>query len=229
MNSRLTLIGAALFAVGILLLVFSLNRVVKRIRYRDTGDKFRRPPKSPSLIVVILALVFIVFGDGFFWLSSQIDSFRPIGADGIIGRVQVERLDDPVKSLGVTYIPSEGNVESVPNLFYLSGDSWRFKGEIIDFKIANKYLNLPARVYKTTAFNGRFLERLPPNASGALLDENILEGGSSAAYRLFRDSRYFKWFAGVDSFAIDYITTAKRDSFIIRLEADGSLALDTVK
>lgn len=227
MNSRLILIGAVIFAAGILLLALLLNRVIKRIRFRDTGDLRRRPPKSPGVFPVILGLLLVVLGQGFIWLSAQIGTYRPVGGDGIIGRLRVERLSDPVKSLEVTYIPVGGDASGVPNLFYLSGDSWKLEGEIIDFKFAGEYLGLPARACKTTAFNSRYIERLPPNASGALLNRNDIEGGGSAAFRLFRDRRYFDWFAHVDSFGIDYVTTSRCDSFAVRLAPDGSLNLES--
>jgi len=225
MGARLTLLGGIIFAVGILMLGYSLNRIIKRIRYRDTGDPMHRPPKNPRISLILLALVFIVVSQGFFWLSSQITYFRPIGANTQIGKIEIERLNDPVKSLRLTYRPLINDSTALPNQFYLSGDSWKFSGEIIKFKFGIKYLDLPLRAYKIKQFDSRFIGRLPPNASGALLDYNILEGGASTAFRLFRDSRYFKWFAEVDSFATDYVTTAGVDSFTIKIEPDRTVGL----
>jgi hypothetical protein len=227
MNSRLMLLGAVIFAVGILLLALLLNRVVKRIRYRGSSDPRRQPPPSPGVFSIVSALILVVLGQGLIWLSSQIGTYRPIGSDGLIGKLRVERLTDPVKSLEVTFTPVGGESGGVPNLFYLSGDSWKFQGEIINFKFANEYLGLPIRACKTTEFHSRFIERLPPKASGALLNRNKIEGGGSAAYRLFRDKRYFDWFAHVDSFAIDYVTTSRCDSFAVKLAPDGSLNLES--
>jgi hypothetical protein len=225
MGTRLTILGAVIFAIGILFLVLSLRRIIKRIGYRDTGEPMHLPPKSPRLAFIILALVLIVLSQAFFWLSSQITYYRPVGDSSQIAKLQVERLGDPVKSLRLTYIPLWSDSIALPNQFFMSGDSWKFSGEIINFKFGNKYLDLPARAYKLKQFDSRFIERLPPNASGALLDNNVLEGGGSAAFRLFRDSRYFKWFAEVDSFAIDYVTTTAVDSFTIRLEPDRTVGL----
>ncbi len=225
MGFRLTLLGTVIFAIGILFLTLSLRRIIKRIRYRDTGDPMHRPPKNPRVSFIILALVLIVLSQAFFWLSSQITYYRPIGATSQIGKLQIQRQNDPVRSLHMTYMPLFGDSTALPNQFYLSGDSWKFSGEIIRFKIGNKYLDLPARAYKIKQFDSRFIERLPPNASGALLDYYVLEGGGSAAFRLFRDSRYFKWFAEVDSFATDYVTTAKIDSFTIKIEPDRTVGL----
>jgi hypothetical protein len=228
MGSRLTISGAVLFVAGILLLAYSLNRVVQRIRYRDTGDPLKRPPKSPSPSLIILALMIIACAQVFFWLSSQIQDFRPLNS-GRLGQLEVERQGDPIKSLKMLYIPTSLDSVGEPNLFYLSGDSWRFSGEIIDFKFARKFFGLPERAYKTTVFDGRFLERLPPNISAALLHENTLEGGSSAAFRLFRDSKYFKWFATVDSFATDYVTTPHRDSYILKIAPDRTVDLQRIE
>jgi hypothetical protein len=225
MGTRLTIIGAIIFAIGILYLVLSLRRIIKRIGYRDTGEPMHLPPKNPRVSFIVFALVLIILSQAFFWLSSQITYFRPIGDSAQIGKLEVERLNDPVKSLRMTYLPLWSDSTALPNQFYLSGDSWKFSGEIIKFKIGNKYLDLPARAYKIKQFDSRFIERLPPNASGALLDCNVLEGGGSTAFRLFRDSRYFKWFADVDSFSIDYVTTAKIDSFTIKLESDRTVGL----
>jgi hypothetical protein len=225
MGTRLTLLGAVIFAIGILFLALSLRRIIKRIGYRDTGEPGRMPPKNPRVSFIILALILIVISQAFFWLSSQITYYRPIGNASQIGKLEIERLNDPVKSLRLTYMPLWSDSTALPNQFYLSGDSWKFSGEIIKFKFGNKYLDLPLRAYKIKQFDSRFIERLPPNASGALLDNNILEGGGSTAFRFFRDTRYFKWFAEVDSFATDYVTTAKVDSFTIKLEADRTVGL----
>lgn len=227
MNSRLILIGAAIFAVGVLILALLLNRVVKRIRYRGSSDPRRQPPPSPGAFSVVMALILVILGQCLIWLSSQIGSYRPVGNDGIIGKVRVARIADPVKSLEVTFTPVGGEAMGVPNLFYLSGDSWKFQGEIINFKFATEYLGLPAQAIKTTEFHSRYIERLPPNASGALLNRNEIEGGGSAAFRLFRDKRYFDWFARVDSFGTDFVTTSRCDSFAVKLTPDGSLNLES--
>ena len=225
MGTRLTILGGVVFVIGILFLILSLRRIIKRIGYRDTGEPMHLPPKSPRISFIVLALVLIILSQAFFWLSSQITYYRPIGNSAEIGKLEVIHLGDPVKSLKMTYHPLWGDSIALPNQFYLSGDSWKFSGEIIIFKFGNKYLGLPARAYKINQFDGRFIERLPPNASGALLDCNVLEGGGSTAFRLFRDSRYFKWFAEVDSFSTDYVTTVKADSFTIRLETDRTVGL----
>ncbi len=126
MGSRLTQLGVILFVVGILLLAFLLNRVVKRLRYRDTGKLTDRPPKRAKLSLVIVALVLIVIAQGFFWLSAQVQYFRPLLSDGSIGMVEVQRLEDPVKSLRIKYLPAGSPL--LANEFVLSGDSWRFSG-----------------------------------------------------------------------------------------------------
>ena len=229
MGSRLTLLGVVIFAIGILFLAFSLRRIINRIRYRDTGDPLHPPPKNPSILFILLALIVIVVAQGFFWLSSQITYFRPIGPNAAIGKLQIERLSDPVKSLRLVYLPLVNDSTGLPNQFFLSGDSWKFSGEILKFKFANEYLLLPLRAYKITQFDSRFIERLPPNATGTLLDRNDLEGGASTAFRIFRDSKYCKWFAEVDSFATDYVTTEKVDTYYIKILEDRTVGLERAK
>lgn len=225
MDSRLTLVGAVLFVAGTLLLALLLGRILRRISFR--GEKANRiPPKSPRFWQVLIAIILIVIAQGFFWLSSQLEYFRPLPADGHFAQLRVEHTGDPVQSLDVQYVPLAPESTGLPNRFFLSGDSWRFFGEVIDFKFARKYLHLPERAYKTVRFEGRFLGRLPQHASGALLNENLLEGGSSQAFRLFRDSRYLKWFARVDSFSTDYVITEKIDSIAVKLEPDGTVGLE---
>jgi hypothetical protein len=224
-HGRLTEVGVVLFIGGILLLAFLLNRVVKRIRYRDTGNMLQPPPRNPGVLAIIPALLMIILAQGCFWLGTQLQYFRPVRDDGIIARIQVERQTDPIKSLKVSYYPIVGDSLGMANIFFLSGDSWRFSGEALNFNFANKYLDLPARSYKIIGFDSRFLERLPPNVSAALLDENMLEGGRSAAYSAFRNNRLFKWFATADSFGIDFLTTRQSDSYAVRLRPNSSVAL----
>jgi hypothetical protein len=225
MDSRLTLAGAVLFAAGALLLALLLVRVIRRISYRSDTSK-KSPPKGLRLWQIIIALVLIVLGQGIFWLSSQLEYFRPLALDGTFAQIKIVRLSDPIKSLQINYVPLSNDSAGVPNKFYLSGDSWRFNGEIIDFKFARKYLRLPEHSYKVVKFESRFMNRPPQHVSGAMLNENLLESGPSQAFQLFRDCRYFKWFATVDSFATDYVTTDTTDHFALKLEADGTVGME---
>lgn len=229
MGSRLTLIGVVLFGAGILMLALMLRRIYKRIRFRDTGDKLKRPPKSPSYTLIFFSLVIIAIAQCFLWLGSQLQYYRTLESAGYLGQVLVEREHDAVKSLKVSYTPATGDSSDVPNQFYLSGDSWRLSGTIINFKFANKYWGLPTRAYKTVLFDSRYLERAPRDVANALLHENVLEGGPGAVFGLFRDSRYFKWFATVDSFAIDYVTTPARDLYALKLAPDKTVDLQKIE
>lgn len=225
MGNTLISYGIALFVLGFLLLAYQLNRVYKRIRYRDTGDPQSQPPRGVKSYLIILAVIFIVVAQMFFLLSSQTTSFRPIGKDGFFARLKVNRTGDPIKTLEMKYIPAVGDSLGVENMFYLSGDSWRLKGEIINFKFANGFLGLPEKCYKTVEFNGRFLGRLPPRTKGALLHTETLEGGESGVFKLFRDTKLFSWFAVVDSFSTDYERVDNSVGLYMYFKPDGSVDL----
>jgi hypothetical protein len=107
----------------------------------------------------------------------------------------------------------------------LSGDSWRLSGEIVNFKFANKYLELPSRMYKVTRVRSRYAGRTPPGVTGALLNEFDPEGGPSGAASVFRDSWFWSWFATADSFGTDYVTTEENDEFAVRVRPDKSVVL----
>ena len=225
MESRLTVIGVALFAVGILLLAYMLRNVFKRIGYKDTDKKKRRVPRSSSILLIILSILFILVAQGAFWLSSQVKSFRPLNDSGDIGRITAQITDDPLKSLEISYVPASGSPTSVENRFFLSGDSWRLSGEILHFKFARKLLKLPESCYKTTVFNGDFLATRAPSATGALFHTNEIEGGESAAFGFFRDTRLFKWFAEVDSFAGDWVTVGEDGTYELNIAPDGNIEI----
>jgi hypothetical protein len=226
MESRLALYGIGLFVLGILLLAYQLRKVVKRIRYRDSGEPTAKVPGGARVILIILALLFIVLSQGFFWLSSQLKYFRPLSNEGTIGKLAVNRTGDPIKSLEMRYVPASGHNVSVENLFYLSGDSWRFSGEILRFKFARNQFSLPEKAFKTTEFNGRFIARRAPSSTGALLHNEELEGGQSAAFEFFRDTRLFKWFAEVDSFAIDWVTVEDSESYELSINSEGLVDIE---
>ncbi len=228
MDSRLTLAGAVLFAAGTLLLALMLGRIIRRITYRPSETR-KDPPESPRLFYILPALILIIIGQSFFWLSSQLEYFRPVSSDGNLGQVKVERQSDPIRSLEITYVPLLDKSASLPNRFYMSGDSWRLSGELIDFKFGRKFFKFPERAYKTVRFESRFSGQLPASVRGVLLNENLLEGGPSQAFRLFRDSRYFKWFASVDSFSTGYLVSEKADSFTVKLEPNGMVGLEREK
>lgn len=223
MESRLTVIGIALFAVGILLLAYMLKRVFKRIGYKETGDRKSKVPGSSRVLLIVLSLIFILLAQGAFWLSSQIKPFRPLNDRGEIGRVSAQITDDPLKSLQLSYVPASGSATSVENRFFLSGDSWRLSGEILHFKFGRELLKLPERCYKTTVFNGDFVASRPPSATGALFHTNEIEGGESRAFDFFRDTRLFKWFAEVDSFAGDWVTVEEQGTYELNIAPDGNI------
>lgn len=219
------MVGAALFGAGILLLVFMLYRVFRRIGYRDTGDPRHPPPRSLGLLILAPALVLIVGSQGFFWLASQLEYFRPMREDGFVGWIRIERRPDPVRSLAVRYIPMAGDSMGITSSSYLTGDSWRLSGEVLNFKFANDYLQLPQRMFKLTRINSRYVRRAPPGISGTMFGEFNPEGGPSDAASIFRDSRIWSWFVSADSFGTDYLTTEKIDEFAVRVRPDRSVVL----
>jgi hypothetical protein len=226
MESRLTAIGVTLFIVGILLLAFLLRRVFKRIRYQDTGDLRKKPPGGVNILLVLLALIFIILSQVSFWMSSQLKYFRPLNDEGDVGRVSAKRTDDPVKSLEVRYVHASPKAVNVENLFYLSGDSWRISGEIIRFKFGRGLLKLPERCYKTVRFNAGYIVQRTPLSTGTLFHTKEIEGGKSDAFELFRDSKYLKWFAEVDSFAGDWVTVEGSGSYAVSVAADGAVIVE---
>jgi hypothetical protein len=225
MGTRLTQVGVALFVLGIVLLAYMLNRAIRRLRYRAAGNRRGLPPAAPGFVALALALLFIVAAQGCFWLDSILKTFRPMRDDGFVAWVRAERQPHPVRSLKMSLMPLVGDSLAIANQFYLSGDSWRFAGEVLQFRFAKKLLGLPPRAYKVTRFDSRFLKRIPPRVSAALFNENALEGGPSAAFSLFRGSRFWRWFATADSFGIDYQTTRGTDEYAIRVRPDRSVAL----
>jgi hypothetical protein len=225
MESRLTVIGVVLLAVGILLLAYMLRRVFKRISFKDTGEQKKKAPASANILLIILSLIFILLAQSAFWLSSQTKAFRPLNESGEIGRVSAEITDDPLKSLEISYTPALQGATGVENRFFLSGDSWRLSGEILHFKFARNLLKLPERCYKTTVFNGDFLATRPPSATGALFHTNEIEGGESRAFGFFRNTGIFKWFAEVDSFASDWITVEEEGSYELNIAPDGNIEI----
>jgi len=225
LDSRLAVYGIVLFLIGILLLAFLLRRVFKRLRYEDTGDPRSKRPGGMNIIWVILALILIVLSQGMFWMSSQLQFFRVLNDYGDLGRLTAKRTGDPVKSLEIRYVPASYDSVNIENLFYLSGDSWRFSGEILRFKFAREYLHLPERCYKTVSFDARFLAERAPASTGVLFHSKELEGGPSRAFEVFRDSKYFKWFAEVDSFQSEFVTTETAGEYDLNLEQDGTIKI----
>ena len=217
------MIGLALFAAGLILLIFAIWRIYKRVRFKNTGDPRQKEPKRVSPVLIIFMVLFFLLGEGLTWFSSQLKYYRPVATDYSIGTIEVDRLDDPVKSMDVNYTPVFGDSSAVASRFYLSGDSWRFKGEVINFKFATGFLGLPAKSYKTTEFEGRFIWRLPAKTKGAMLNQNDIEGGSTKIYKIFRDQKFLNWFAEVDSFATEFITAHDKDYYNLSLGSDGVL------
>ncbi len=225
MGGKLFIYGIVLFILGLILLGFQLAAVFKRIRYRDTGDPQAKPPRGLNIYFIVLVVLFIVIAQSFFWLSSEIKFFRPFGEGGLFGYLFIARTGDSIKSLEMRYTPAIGDSTGLENLFYLSGDSWRVKGEILKFKFLAGLLGLPDSCYKTVKFNGEFTGRLPPDTRGAMLNTEIIEGGESGAFRFFHDNGLFKWFAEADSFSTQYDRIDNSTGFYMYLTPDGKVEL----
>jgi hypothetical protein len=225
MGGKLFIYGIVLFALGIILLGYLLRRIYNRIRYRDTGDPKSRPPRGLNIYIVTAAVLLIVIAQVFFWVSSQVRFFRPFGAGGMFGSLVITRTGDPVKSLEMRFTPSFGDSAGVENRFYLSGDSWRMRGEMLQFKFLNHFLELPDSCYKLVEFNSDFLGRLPKDAHGALLSRETIEGGESGAYRFFHDTKLFKWFAEADSFSTDWQRVEGNVGIYLYIRPDGTVEL----
>lgn len=226
MGETLFRYGIVLFILGIALLVYLLIRVFKRFRYRDTGDpQSGAPPGGANVYLIIAIIIFIGIGQSFLWLSSQVKYSRPFGEEGKFATLHITRTGDPIKSLEMIYIPVIGDTVAMENLFYLSGDSWKLRGEVLKFKFLAEFLGLPDSCYKTVEFNSEFQGRLPPDTRGALLNTEIIEGGESGAVRFFRDNSLFKWFAETDSFSTDFERADKSVAYYLHLTPDGAVEL----
>jgi len=217
--------GIVLLVLGIALLIFLLIRVFKRFRFREKADSKTGPPGGANIYLIIAIIIFIIIGQSFLWLSSQLKFFRPLGEDGRFATLYVTRTGDPIKSLEMSYIPAVRDSSAMENLFYLSGDSWRLRGELLKFKFLVKYLGLPDSCYKTVEFNSEFQGRLPRDARGALLHSELIEGGESDVFRFFRDTKLFKWFAEVDSFSVDFQKVDNTVGYYLHLKPDGTVEL----
>ena len=88
---------------------------------------------------------------------------------------------------------------------------------------------MPERCYKTVLFDARFLARRAPSSTGTLFHSRELEGGGSKAFEIFRDSKYFKWFAEVDSFSSDFVTTDRTGKLILPPELLSHLIEDSAQ
>jgi hypothetical protein len=225
MGGKLFVYGIAFLVLGIILLIFQLNRIFKRIRYRDTGDPKAKPPRGINVYLILIAVFLIILAQAFFWLPSGIKFFRPLGEEGLFGYLYINRTGDPIKSLEMRFTPMIDDSSGVENLFFLSGDSWRMRGEILNFKFLHNWLDLPDRCYKLVEFNGEFQGRLPPDTRGAMLHKEVIEGGESGAFRAFHDNGFFKWFAEADSFSTDWQRVDNSVGLYMYLKPDGSVEL----
>ena len=225
MGEKLFVYGVVLFVLGILLLIYQLNKAIRRIRYRDTGDPQSVPPGGPKAYIIVFAVLVIIIAQMFFWLSPEIKHFRPFNEGGLFAYLYIARTGDPVKSLEMRYSPMTPDSTGTENRFYLSGDSWRISGEVLKFKFLNGFLGLPDSCYKVAEFSSMFVGRLPPDTRGPILHRELIDGGATDAYKYFRDTRLFKWFAEADSFASDYNRVDNTVGFYMYIESDGSVAL----
>lgn len=131
MHAKILLIGTILLAFGLLLLLLFLIMLVRRISYYSRSHKMKRAPLGVSYIAIFLATFLLALSWAFFSFSNNLKEFRPYAPNQKNSLIDITRTGDPVKTLRIIIYSSTGDSLKENSEFFLSGDAWYLKGQLI--------------------------------------------------------------------------------------------------
>ncbi len=230
--ARAISIAVLLLGLGLLMLIWFLARLVRRLTFRSDKQQERRAPGGVTYWAILIAIFVLFISWTLFWTAHQLIGFKPFMPSTSIGRLEVRNMGDPIKSMKFDFYPASltGNdSHSTPTTFYLSGNTWRLEGQYVKISGIFTYVFGWQFFYKVTDFHGDYVGHKPPGIDAPMLSHRSIEGGPAdlsmvlGILSLFKDSFEFGEFAG-ETFSIK-----QRRLYNLILSDSGTLAIESIE
>jgi hypothetical protein len=178
MNAKILLIGTILLAFGLLLLLLFLIMLVRRISYYSQTHKVKRAPMGVSYLAIFTAVILLAFSLAFFNFSNDLKWFSPYKPDAKACLVDITRTNDPVKTLRVIMYSSKGDSLKENPEFYLSGDAWYIKGQLVRVSGFIGKLFPVSHAYKINEMYGEYATRNSITADKTIFAHRVIDEGA---------------------------------------------------
>jgi len=222
-------IAAILAAVGAILLLWFLYRLMGRLRSRaevaPEGKKPKKIPRAVSYWAILAAVICLTLSWSLFCTASLFNGFRPFGPPGRVGQVDVRNTGDNVKSMMLEYCPLGDSSSQPTSSFYLSGNSWRVKGQVVKFGGVLATVFGQPHLYKVSGFEGDYIGHKPPGVTAAILTWQEIEGGELEAEEYLATFKFLDKLLQVGRFESDF-ATADNASYWMILSDSGRVRLE---
>lgn len=218
-----------LLVIGLILLGWFLVRIIRRLTFVPIQGKTKKPPAGVSYLSIILAIILLACSWMLFWLGHELKSFHPFTPPGGIARIEVSNEGDPVKSIKVNFYTIDDEGQSKPTSFYLSGNSWKAKGQHVKISRQLAYIFNSEDFFKVTDFYGDYVGFKPPGSHAPLLGHETIAGGQTDIFEYVNLFSFLRRSFKVCEFETDAIVIGEHEIYNLMLADSCSISLDKVR
>jgi hypothetical protein len=225
MNNKILLIGTILLALGLLLLLLFLIMLVRRITYYSQTHKVKRAPLGVSYLAIFAAVILLAFSWVFFNFSNNLKGFVSYRSDEKCCLIDITKTNDPVKTLRVTMYSPQGNSLKENPEFYLSGDAWYFKGQLIHISGYVEKLFYSSNGFKLNEMYGEYSNPKAIGADKTIFSHHIFDEGAAELTPYVKFIKLIKGSFQAEEFTTPPILAREHDRYWMTISDSGQVSL----
>lgn len=229
MISRTLLLGSIFLIIGLLILLLSLYRLIRRTGYYSRGHTVKRPPRSLGIAGILAAVISLAISWSLFWAADNLKFFRRFNDNRVCFRLDVWRTEDPVKSLKLIISYPGQDTAEVPPPFYLSGDIWQIQGEAIWISGPAKYLFDGERCFAIRSAISGSSQSWQGKPSDFIFDKYDLPAAKSRLKEAVSNIGIINSCFRVVDFKTIPHEAQMREAFVGKIASDGVLSLEPIE
>jgi len=162
-ESIIIYIGFATIFLGLIMFVILVYQTLKRSFSKKEDEKEKPSPGCLiQLIKVLLITLLVMFGFTMVFLGAFIQSFTAFTKEELVAEVLCQEIKSSEYSMKLVLIEKKGRNANIYREFFLNGDQWFIRGDIIKWDDWVNFLGLHT-MYKLTRIGGYFTN--PKNES----------------------------------------------------------------
>lgn len=226
MHAKILLIGTILLALGLLLLLMFLIMLVRRISYYSRSHKLKRAPLGVSYIAIFLATLLLALSWAFFGFSNNLKGFKPYTPDLKTGLIDVTRTNDPVKTLRIIIYSARGDSLKENPEFFLSGDAWYLKGQLLSVSGYMEKLFPAPRGFKLNDMYGEYANPDAIDADKTIFSHHIFDEGAIELAPYVKFIKLIKGSFQVEEFRTPPLLVREHDRYWMTISDSGKVSLE---
>lgn len=229
MHMKILLIGTILLAFGLLLLLLFLIMLVRRISYYSRSHKIKRAPLGVSYLAIFMAVLMLALSWAFFSFSTSLKDFKSYAPDLKAGLIDISRTNDPVKTLRVIIYTTNGDSLKESPEFFLSGDAWYFKGQLIHVSGYTEKLFPSSHGYKLNEMFGNYADKNPEKTDKTIFSHHIFDEGAVDLNPYVKFIKFIKGSFQTEEFTTPPILAGEHDRYWLTISDSGNVSLESAQ